>query len=297
MNTERNIAEGSIEATPLAPAYRWLEEWYALEIRGSYDLTAGLAEITSRISSDDPARTAATSGKQSRPPMRWPESTVLGRLAEPLREGLLRLGTFREYPGDKVIFREGDPSTFVVLLLNGWVKVTAASGGGVALLAVRQGGDIVGELAGLDSLPRSATVTTAGTVLAKVIGSNELVAFLDREPEAWHAVSRAIAAKLRWATRRRADFSGCPVTMRLARVIIELERAYGAAGPGGDGRTVGIALTQSELAALVGAAEPTVRKILRELRHAGVLDTGYRSLVIRDMAALRRAAGFQTPGR
>jgi CRP-like cAMP-binding protein len=229
--------------------------------------------------------------------MRLPDSTLLGRLAEPVREGLLRLGTFREYPGNEIIIREGDRTTFVVLLLNGWVKVTAASdGGGVALLAVRQGGDIVGELAGLDSEPRSATVTTAGAVLAKVIASSDFVAFLGREPEAWHAVSRAIAAKLRWATRRRADFGGCPVGMRVARVVIELERAYGAAGPGGDGRTVGVALTQPELAALVGAAEPTVHKVLRDLRHAGVLDTGYRSLVIRDMDALRRAAGFETPG-
>jgi CRP-like cAMP-binding protein len=226
--------------------------------------------------------------------MNWPDSTLLGQVAESVREGLLRLGTFREYPGDKVIFREGDPSTFVLLVLHGWVKVTAASdGGGVALLAVRQGGDIAGELAGLDSAPRLATVTTAGPVLAKVIGSNEFVAFLDREPEAWHAVSRAIAAKLRWATRRRVDFGSCPVAMRVARVVVELERAYGGAGPGGDGRTIGVALTQPELATLVGATEPSVHKVLRDLRLAGVLNTGYRSLVIRDMEALRRTAGFE----
>jgi CRP-like cAMP-binding protein len=120
------------------------------------------------------------------------------------------------------------------------------------------------------------------------------MAFLRRAPEVWHDVSRVIVAKLRWANRRRADYGGCTVAMRVARVVIELERVYGMAAPGDDGRTVGVALTQPDLAALVGAAEPTVHKVLRDLRRAGALHTGYRRLVIRDMQALRHAAGLPT---
>jgi len=102
-------------------------------------------------------------------------------------------------------------------------------------------------------------------------------------------VSSTIGAKLRSATRRRVEFGGCSVAVRLARVILELERAYGGLTPDGR-RHVGVALTQPELAALVGAAEPTVHKALRDLRHRGVLDTGYRTIVIQDLEALRQAA-------
>ncbi len=202
---------------------------------------------------------------------------------------MLQIGLYREYASEEIVMREGDTTNFVVLLLNGWVKVTAATeNGGFALLAIRHGGDLVGELAGVDSEPRSATVTAAGAVLAKVILAEAFVAFLRRQPDVHQIVTSTIATKLRSATRRRVEFGGCPVAVRVARVILELERAYG--GAAGGGRSVGVSLTQPELAALVGAAEPTVHKVLRELRQRNVLDTGYRTVVIHDIGALRLAA-------
>jgi len=48
----------------------------------------------------------------------------------------------------------------------------------------------------------------------------------------------------------------------------------------------GYTLTQPELAAMVGASEPSVHKTLRQLRGDGVITTGYRRLMISDPAAL-----------
>ncbi|WP_101831281.1 Crp/Fnr family transcriptional regulator [Frankia canadensis] len=222
--------------------------------------------------------------------MQWPPASVLGRVPESARADILQLGTYREFASEDVLMREGDRTNFVVILLTGWVKVTATTeNGGFALLAIRHGGDLIGELAGLDSEPRSATITAAGAVLAKVVAADAFVAFLHRQPDVHQVVSSTIGAKLRSATRRRVEFGGCSVAVRVARVILELERAYGGSTPDGR-RRVGVALTQPELAALVGAAEPTVHKALRELRHRGVLATGYRAIVIQDLEALRRAA-------
>ena len=49
-------------------------------------------------------------------------------------------------------------------------------------------------------------------------------------------------------------------------------------------------LTQQELATLVGAAETTVHKVLRELRDEGLLETGYRATVIRKLPRLSQLA-------
>jgi CRP/FNR family transcriptional regulator, cyclic AMP receptor protein len=199
----------------------------------------------------------------------------------------------REYASGSAIIREAETTTFVVVLLTGWTKVTALTeAGGVALLSVRHGGDVVGEFAGLDAQPRSATVTAAGAVLAKVIRAEDFVAFLSRDQAAAAAISRSIIAKARWNIARRIDFAGCSVATRLARVLVELDRSYGQPGPEG-GRTLGVQLTQPELAALVGAQDPTVHKALRELRQAGIIETRYRSIVIIDMARLRSAAGLE----
>jgi DNA-binding Lrp family transcriptional regulator len=51
-----------------------------------------------------------------------------------------------------------------------------------------------------------------------------------------------------------------------------------------------VAVTQSELAGLIGASEPAVHKAIRALRAAGVIGTGYGRMVIEDIGTLRRIA-------
>jgi CRP-like cAMP-binding protein len=248
-----------------------------------------------RSGSEEPQDGGAARGDWLRR-LRWPEQTLLGRLPERSQEGLLALGGFRQYGNGTPIMREGERTTFVAVLLRGWTKVTALTDtGGVALLAVRHGGDVVGEFAGLDSQPRSATVTAVGTggVLAKVIKSEDFESYLARDSTAAAAISRSIVAKTRFMIRRRVEFAGCPVAVRVARVLVELDRAYGVDRPAG-GRALGVPLAQQELAALVGAHDPTVHKALRALRRDKVIETGYRWVAILDMSALLTAAGLSS---
>jgi CRP-like cAMP-binding protein len=187
---------------------------------------------------------------------------------------------------------EGESSTHVVLLVDACVKVTGASDdGSVALLAIRVGGDLVGEMSSLDNQPRSATVTTAGPAVVRVIKQADFHAFLQDYPDAAIAVSRSMGAKLRWATRRRVDFSGREVKVRLARVLVELAQSYGRGTS--QGIVIGIGLTQPELAALVGSAEPTIHKSLAEFRRMRLIETGYRRTKVVDLVALRIVAGIR----
>jgi CRP/FNR family cyclic AMP-dependent transcriptional regulator len=219
----------------------------------------------------------------------WSANSLLATLPPPARDELLRLGTRREFRPGQILLREGEPSTHVILLVRGCVKVTAtAPTGGLALLAIRVGGEIIGELAGLDGQPRSATVTAAGLVRARIMKQSTFHDFLTHHPRAAVAVSRTVGAKLRWATRRRVDFSGYEVPVRVARVLAELADSHGERTSAGV--EIQVPLTQPELAALVGAAEPTVHKALAGLRRAQVIKTGYRHMTIRDPTRLRAAA-------
>ncbi len=191
-----------------------------------------------------------------------------------------------------MLIREGDVGTVVYLLLAGSVKVTGATDEGEALLAIRVGGDVVGELAALDGRPRLATVTTAGPVIARVIGRAEFLGLLGRDPELALAITRGVSDKLRSATSRRIEFTGCDVNTRLARVLLDLAERYGEQTP--HGLTIGCPLTQTELATLAGAAEPTVQRSLRQLKTDGIVATGYRVTAVLDMSALRQRA-FPAP--
>lgn len=184
----------------------------------------------------------------------------------------------------------GDSTTFVIILIEGIVKATSVtSEGKEVLLAVRIGGDIVGEIAAMDSQPRSSTVTTCGPVVACVLGQSDFLGALRRDEALGREVDRSVLGKLRFANERRVEFAGYDAQTRVARVLRDLAAAYGERF---DNRvTLSWPLTQTELASLSSVAEPTVQKALRRLREGGVIATGYRNLTIQDFSALNDLAG------
>jgi CRP/FNR family cyclic AMP-dependent transcriptional regulator len=83
---------------------------------------------------------------------RWPRTSLLGSLTDAGRQVLLHQGSLVQYTeASRVLMREGEGATFVYLLLDGVVKATGLTDTGRdTLLAVRMGGDLVGEFAAID---------------------------------------------------------------------------------------------------------------------------------------------------
>jgi CRP/FNR family cyclic AMP-dependent transcriptional regulator len=226
---------------------------------------------------------------------RWPRTSLLGSLTDAGRQVLLHQGSLVQYTeASRVLMREGEGATFVYLLLDGVVKATGLTDTGRdTLLAVRMGGDLVGEFAAIDGGTRSATVTTCGAVVARVVRIPDFLDCLRRNPDIAHAVNRAVVGKLRHANARRMDFYGCDVPTRVARVLFHVAVTYGDRN--GNQAVIRWSLTQPELAGLAGAAEPSVQKALRQLRSKGVVSTGYRSLTVLDLDRLETIGFASAP--
>ncbi|MFE2020688.1 Crp/Fnr family transcriptional regulator [Streptomyces sp. NPDC059499] len=219
----------------------------------------------------------------------WPVSTLLGRLDSTIAAELVAVGRRRTALAGEVLVSQGGQERTLILLLSGAAKVVATTESGhQALLAVRVGGDCVGEMGALDGAPRSATVTACGPMDLVVVTQAVLDTQLDRHPRLSLEFGRTIADRLRWANRRRLEFGGYPVKVRLARLLTELALEHGRRGP--EGTRLPFRLTQPELAALTGAAETTVHKALRELRAEGLVETGYGATVLRRPERLRALA-------
>ena len=144
---------------------------------------------------------------------RWPPRTLMARLDGPAGDELLHLVPGRLYPLGAVLISQGDEGRHVYLLRpapygrSACVKVTARlANGAEALLGIRMGGDVVGELAVLGHRPRTATVTACSPLIGHAIPADVFTAFLQRRPAAWSAVSLMIADRLEWANRRRVDY-------------------------------------------------------------------------------------------
>lgn len=222
---------------------------------------------------------------------RWPRASLLGSLGEASRKRLLTYGTVRQYPANHEVIRMGEETAFVIFLLEGIIKVTARTPDGhEVLLAIRVGGDVVGEFAALDGRPRSATVTTCGPVTGCVIPQDAFRRLLRSDGDLAQELDKSVLTKLRFANERRVEFAGYDAGVRVARVIRELAVAYGERS--GNRVVLNWPLTQAELASLACVAEPTVQKALRRLRESGMVTTGYRSLAVENFSALNAFTGF-----
>ncbi|MEU4446028.1 Crp/Fnr family transcriptional regulator [Actinosynnema sp. NPDC050801] len=222
-------------------------------------------------------------------PSGWPTGTYLETVSAAGREALLRLGAPKVFRRGEPLVREAERSDHVVVLLQGLVKATVTlENGRVALLNVKVGGDLVGEMAFLTGKPRSATVTACVDTRTRVVTAAQFTDFLTRFPAAHFDLDRMILRTLEWGEQRRTDFTGYPATVRLARVLAYLTDAYG--NQGDDGIALKLNLTQAEIGSLVGVEEDTARREFRTLRDRGVITMGYRATTIVDRDVLRTIA-------
>ena len=218
----------------------------------------------------------------------WAPLSFLATLTDATRTAALELGTTSTYRPGRRLVSEGERSDHVYIILAGFVKITGHAEGTETLLGIRLPGDVVGETAGLTRRPRMATVTTCGTVTAKVIANVAFQRFLTEQGQAAVSVAATMGERLRFANQRRTDFAAYPPEVRLARVFVDLAHRCGR--PMGAGVALDIPLTQAELASMVGVAVPTIQRALRDLRTRGLVVTGYRHITMPDLEALQAAA-------
>jgi CRP-like cAMP-binding protein len=206
------------------------------------------------------------------------------------RRALRSLGRDRVFQPGAALCIEGDPATHVFILLEGWVKVIAATDDGREfIVALRGAGDIVGEVAGETSGHRNATIAAMITVQALIVGYERFVAFLDTSRGGSHAYRRVLAH--RWSDaeallRVRAMTNGA---QRLAGLLLSLAERLGGQQEGIV--EIALPLSQDELANMAGTSRATVARALTGWRRRGLIQTGQRRITLTDVPALRRAAG------
>ncbi|WP_050501976.1 Crp/Fnr family transcriptional regulator [Streptomyces monomycini] len=218
----------------------------------------------------------------------------LHTLPTAVRTAFQQLGNRRCYAPRDILISEGDPAHDLVLLREGLVKVTTRlHGEGEGLVDIRRAGDVVGEMAAMDSKPRSATVIAYNDVVATVIPPHDLRPFLAATPEASQALKALLCGRLRRAERKLLIILGFPVKVRLARVLVELTDLYGC-------RTrsqyrIDVNLTQAEYAALTGCKVRAIQEAFTELRREDLIDPGYRRTNILNLEKLREVALLSAP--
>ncbi|MFG2288110.1 Crp/Fnr family transcriptional regulator [Streptomyces sp. NPDC048595] len=237
-------------------------------------------------------RTASGDGDREAGGRGWLADSVpyLARLDDADRCVLMDLGVPMEYAARTEVIRQGEPSSHVLVITNGWLKVSAGARSGYeALLGLRGPGDIVGEMSALEGVPRSATVSTLEQVTAVAIKAERFLTFLDAAPRASRQLLLLVGGRLRAADRRRLQYAAHTVGERLADLLLELARYHGERTH--EGIVIRVPLTRQELAGSVGASREAVTRLLAEPRRRGILLTGRKALCVVRPKELREAIG------
>src|SRR2546429_6852867 len=164
-------------------------------------------------------------------------------LSDDERTVLAGLGRTNVYPPGAVMFVEGDPSTHVFVLVEGWVKIVGVTSDGHELtLALRGRGDTVGEVSGETTGYRTATMQAVGTVRALIVPYEKFSSFLDAHDGADRAYRRMVTRRWNDAESMLRTRSVTNGAQRLAGLLLEL------ADWRGSGIQTAMTLTQEGLA-------------------------------------------------
>src|SRR6266446_10155131 len=187
-----------------------------------------------------------------------------------------------------VLFQAGDVANGCYRLEQGLLKVSIASPqGDERILTILGPGSIVGELAIIDGLPRSATVVAIRDCKLSFISREAFLGCLREYPEIYSDLVSTLVSRLREADEAMAAASFLTVKARVARALLELAEHLGRETE--SGQTVILhKIRQSDIAAMAGVARENVSRTLSELKRRGVISQSSSYYFINDEQKLLR---------
>jgi CRP/FNR family cyclic AMP-dependent transcriptional regulator len=171
---------------------------------------------------------------------------------------------------DKTVFSKGDPGNSMFAVISGRLKVQNISEEGkVLIMGFLEPGSVFGEIAVLDSKPRTASVLSTEASELLVIERAPFLRFLESHPGVAIKLMKAICERLRTTDEFLENMVFMSIPTRLARMLRILSEKYGVTTP--SGIEINMRISQGELANLVGASRESVNKQLRVWEEAGLL--------------------------
>jgi CRP/FNR family cyclic AMP-dependent transcriptional regulator len=115
---------------------------------------------------------------------------------------------------------------------------------------------------------------------------SRLLDLMHRHPGLADELLRMLGQLVRRLTEQAGDLAFLDLAGRLAKLLLQLADKYGQAQDGVLDRH----LTQSDLAAMIGASRPAVNRALQSLATRGLVEVHGHTIKLRDVAGLRRRA-------
>lgn len=199
---------------------------------------------------------------------------LFGEMLEEELDDLTTLAQIKKLTKDTTVFHAGDPADAVFVVASGRVKVVITSSDGKEfILTVLGAGQVFGEMALLESAPRSASVVTLSAVELLVISRIDFQRLLDSNPRISQRLMAILSRRLRRANTKMESLAYMDVAGRLARYLLDLARDHGQRL--GNGWVVVRRPTHSDIAHSIGTSRETVSRLINEFEEGfGLVNKG-----------------------
>lgn len=207
-------------------------------------------------------------------------------------ESLARIAaaaTVHRWPAGALLFQRGDRGEHLVALASGRVRLAITTPQGRELTLRHAGpGDLLGEMALFDAEPRSADAVAAVETVGHVLQRAAFQQIADLDPALMQGAARWLCRRLRETTDQLESIVLYNLEPRLARFLLfTLTQIHGEDLP--PHPALRLEISQSDLAAVLGASRPKVNQALQVLRDARAIRRD-GAIFLCDVAALRRLA-------
>jgi len=202
--------------------------------------------------------------------------------------GLFDVARVHQLKAGRVLFAAGDAGDGCYRLDKGLLKVTVTSTRGEErIVAILGPGAVVGELAMIDQMPRSAAVAALRDSVLRFVSREAYEKRLRADP-ATKQLLEIIAFRLRQADKELAAATFLSVRARVARALLDLAEFVGKrSGP--QSIVLDEKIRHADLAAMAGTTRENVTRLLSEWRRRNLVLIGNSPrYVLNNIAALKR---------
>ncbi len=138
----------------------------------------------------------------------------------------------RMYPKDTMIFSEGQPGEELYIIQRGSVKITKIVDNNEVLLAVLKSGDIFGEMALLESKPRSASAVAYEDCTVLAVNRENFQRMVGTQPQIVTRLTQLLAERIWFIYKQLANtLISDPLGRMYDALLIQLEKNRVMLGP------------------------------------------------------------------
>ena len=195
----------------------------------------------------------------------------------------------KTFPAGVTLMTAEQVAEAVYFILNGTVKVhVEQEDGGDVIISILGPGEIVGEMSVLGQTIRSASVVTIESCAMLWMDCAAFQSCLLKSPELSYNLACTLAERLRLANEKIETLATQSVESRVARQLMSFAELYGQPQPDG-GVHLGIRLTQSDIASLIGASREHINRVMVSYKERDYLsiDTNHH-ITIHNLQALAK---------